>query len=141
MYAIVNTETGQVLEKRSEMYSGIPEPLAWASVPSDLEGLSVSRLVYDDVLGVVAAPSPPEPTAWPVLKSTIRQRLRNVGLEEAADMVRASLPHSDQVEWAECLYVASNDSRMIEMLIAIGAEPTAILARDAAAIRIFGMVV
>lgn len=141
MYAIVNTDTGQVLEIRSEMYSGLPEPLDWDVVPPELEGLSVNRLIYDDVLGIVAGPLPPEPTAWPVLKSTIRQRLRAVYLEEAADTVRASLPQSDQVEWAECLYVASDDARMIAMLTAIGANPGQILARDSAAIRIFGMAV
>lgn len=140
MFAIVDPNSGNVLEVRETSFAGLPSPLTWVAVPTELVGLQPNQLAYEGET-LVERPPVSAPTNWPILKSTIRQRLRQQDLEETADTVRAGLPAADQVEWVECLYVERQDTRMIAFLTAIGADVETTLARDPAASRIFGALV
>jgi hypothetical protein len=134
MFALVNPETEQVLDLLSNEFS-VPAPLIW--VPYSGEATNAALLSFDGT-NLVEVSAPMAPSRWPVLKSTIRLRLREVELEATADTVRATLPATAQAAWAECLYVLSDDPDMIAFLMAIEADPEVILAQDPEAARIFG---
>ena len=136
MLALVANLDGRVIQI-SDVSFQIPSVLSWIALPPELESYAPAQLHYTGSgFEIVPLPEPTPPegvTRWPVLKSTIRSRLRSAGLEATADAARATLPDSMQRDWEDALVIASDDQRVIDLLEAIEANPMQILAFDPAA--------
>jgi hypothetical protein len=132
MFALVNTVDGRVMVIHDQEGPTPPDHqwIAYGLSPT----LVPAQLIYNGTELVLRElpppPTPVAPTRWPVLKTTIRHRLRDLGMETISDAARATLPQADQHEWEDAIVIASDDPRIIAFLNAIGVDPASVLALD-----------
>jgi hypothetical protein len=108
----------------------VAPPFEWIGCPA---GVQAHTHIWNGTDFLPWTPTGESPPRWAVLKSTIRKRLRLMGKEDDADAARALLPVTDQQEWAEAIYIESDDAKMIAFLQALGANHETVLAIDPAA--------
>ena len=138
-FALVNTVTNTIVLVEPAVIPTKIVNTKWVECP---DGTTPHNSTFDGTnFHPVPVAAPAAPTVWPILKSTLRTRLTAIGLEAAADAARAALPAAQQAQWAEALFIASNDPAVLAFLAAIGcssAQITAVMAADAAASAVFG---
>lgn len=70
------------------------------------------------------------PQHWPVLKLTIRTRVKAAGLGAQLDAAFAQLSVDQQNDWNAAVFIWSDDPTVRGFLTQIGADPDTILAAD-----------